>query len=209
MKRIATFTAASLLVSTAASFGQATPAAPAPAAPAPTATQQPAATGITPPADYVIGEGDVLTITYYDQKEMTGDYTVRPDGMVTLPLLNDVPAKGLTPEQLGKRLLEKSTIFEDPRITVGVRTINSRKVYITGGVGKSGPFDINAPMRVLDLISLAGGLKEFTSGKNITILRYENGKPRMFKFNYKDVIEGKGLEQNIELKPGDNISVPE
>jgi polysaccharide export outer membrane protein len=205
MTRIATITAASLILSAPGMLaGQAQPPAPAPTA----ARPQPAS-GVTPPADYVIGENDVLTITYFDQKEMTGDYTVRPDGMITLPLLNDVAARGLTPEQLGKILLEKSTIFEDPRITVGVRQINSRKVYISGGVGKSGPVDINAPMRVLDLISLAGGLKEFTSGKNITILRYENGKPRMFKFNYKDVIEGKGLEQNIELRPGDNVNVPE
>jgi polysaccharide export outer membrane protein len=206
MKRIATITAASLVLSAGASFGG--QAKPGPA-PVPTAAQQQTAAGIATPPDYVIGAGDVLTITYWDQKEMTGDYTVRPDGMVTLPLLNDVPAKGLTPEQLGKRLLDKSTIFEDPRITVGVRTINSRKVYITGGVGKSGPVDINVPMRVMELISIAGGLTEFTSGKNITILRYEDGKPRIFKFNYQEVVEGKKLEQNIELKPGDNVSVPE
>jgi polysaccharide export outer membrane protein len=203
MKRIATITAASLILSAPGVLaGQAKPA------PTPAAAQQ-AGGGIVTPADYVIGEGDILTITYWDQKEMTGDYTVRPDGMVTLPLLNDVPAKGLTPEQLGKRLLDKSTIFEDPRITVGVRTINSRNVYITGSVGKSGPVPLLQPMRVVDLISIAGGLREFTSGKKITILRYENGKPRLFRFNYQDFLDGKNLEQNIELMPGDNVTVPE
>ena len=206
MKRIATITAALLVLSTAVSFGQATPAAPAPAPPA---TQPPAAAGITPPPDYVIGEGDVLTITYYDQKEMTADYVVRPDGMITLPLLNDVPARGLTPEQLGKSLLAKSTIFEDPRITVGVRQINSRKVYISGGVAKPGDYPLLGPMRVSQLISLAGGLREFVNGKEITIIREEDGKQKPLRFNYEDVQRGRRLEQNVFLRPGDTVLVPE
>ena len=207
MKRIATITAASLVLSAAGSFaGQAKPAAPAPAA-----AQQQAAAGITPPADYVIGEGDVLTITYYDQKEMTGDYVVRPDGMITLTLLDDVQAKGLRPEQLKDLLTKKSTVFEDPRITVIVKTINSRKVFISGAVGRPGAFDILPPMRVMHLISLAGGVNEFADTKNIIIVRDEGGKQRSFKFNYNEFKEGKprGLEQNIELKPGDTIIVPE
>ena len=200
MKRIATITAMSLVLSTAVSFGQAKPAVPAP---------QQAAEGLTPPADYVIGEGDVLTITYYDQKEMTGDYVVRPDGMITLPLLNDVSARGLTPQQLGKVLLEKSTIFQDPRITVGVRTINSRQVFVSGAVGKPGTYPLLIPMRVMQLISMAGGIGEFADGKNIRIVRDEGGKQTSVRFNYNEFREGKNLDQNILLKPGDTIIVPE
>ena len=204
MKRVTTIAVASLLLSTAASFGEQAK----PAAPAPSAAQQQAAAGITPPVDYVIGAGDILTITYWEQKEMTGDYVVRPDGMITLPLLNDVPAIGLKPEQLGATLLKRSTIFEDPRITVGVRAINSRKVFISGQVGKAGAYDLLAPMRVLQLIVMAGGIAEFADGKNISIIREEGGKQTYIRFNYNDVRDGKKLEQNILLRPGDTVTVP-
>ena len=204
MKRVTTIAVASLFLSTAASFGQQAK----PAAPAPSAAQQQAAAGVTPPVDYVIGAGDILTITYWEQKEMTGDYVVRPDGMVTLPLLNDVPAQGLKPEQLGAALLKRSTIFEDPRITVGVRAINSRKIFIQGQVGKPGPYDLLTPMRVLQFIALAGGIAEFADAKNISIIREEAGKMTRYTFNYNDVRDGKKLEQNILLKPGDTVIVP-
>lgn len=204
MTRIASIAAASLLVATGSLAGQAKPAAPAPSA-----AQQQAAAGITPPADYVIGEGDVLIITYWDQKEMNGDYVVRPDGMITLSLIDDVPAKGLKPEQLRDRLLKLSTMFEDPRITVGIRTINSRKVYISGGIGKPGDYPLLAPMRVMHLISLAGGLGEFVSGKEIVIIREVNGKQQSLRFNYDDVKKGRRLEQNIFLQPGDTVIVPD
>src|SRR6185295_7639137 len=151
-------------------------------------------------------------INYWKDTEMTLDAAVvRPDGKITLPLLNDVDAAGRTPEQLRDQLMKASVkILEDPRVTVGIRQINSRKVYITGAVGKSGPIDLLTPMTVMQMISVAGGLKEFTSGKNITILRQEPGaKPTFFKFNYQEVLEGKKLEQNILLKPGDTITVPE
>jgi polysaccharide export outer membrane protein len=212
MKRISTIVAFSMLVSASSSFAQAKPAAPA-AAPA-QAQSQPAqlSAGITPPADYVIGAGDVLIINYWKDAEMTLDAAVvRPDGKITLPLLNDVDAAGRTPEQLREQLMKASVkILEDPRVTVGIRQINSRKVYITGAVGKSGQFDLLTPMTVMQMISMAGGLKEFTSGKNITILRQEPGaKPAFFKFNYQEVVQGKKLEQNIQLKPGDTITVPE
>ena len=165
---------------------------------------------MTPPADYVIGAGDVLTVTYWRDKDMTGDYIVRPDGKITLPLVNDVEAIGLTPDQLKDRLLKASAkMFVDPSITVGLKEINSRKVYITGGVQKPGPYDLLAPMTVLQLISTAGSLSEFVDGKNIVIIRNEGGKQTSFKFNYKEVTAGKRLEQNILLKPGDTVSVPE
>jgi polysaccharide biosynthesis/export protein len=185
----------------------------APPAAQPSSAKPPAGvtvpTGVTPPADYVIGPDDVLTIVYWRDKDMTADVSVRPDGMISLPLLNDVQASGLTPEQLRAKLTEASAkFFEDPTVTVVVKAINSRKVFITGMVSKQGPYPLAGPTTVLQLISMAGGLLEYADEKNIRILRYENGKPVTFVFNYKDVSKGKNLKQNIELKPGDTIIVP-
>jgi polysaccharide export outer membrane protein len=215
MKRTATIAASLLLVSAAASFaGQAKPAAP----PAKTGQAQPGAQaqsaqppeGITPPADYLIGPGDVLIITFWKEPDMSAEQQVRPDGRITLPLLNDVSAMGLKPDQLRDRLAEMSKNYlEDPRVTVGLRQINSRKVYIYGGIAKAGAYDLLTPTTVLQLISVAGGTREFVSGKNILIIRTEDGKPRGIKFNLKEVQEGKNLEQNILLKPGDTVQVPE
>ena len=172
--------------------------------------QAPAATPVTLPADYVIGPADVLTITYRNEKEMTGDYIVRPDGKITLPLFGDIDAVGVTPEALTDQLVKVSDkLFVNPTISVGVKVINSRKVSITGYVEKPGQYDIHAPMDVVQLISLAGGLREYTSGKEIRILRTEGGKQTSFRFNYKEVLEGKNLNQNIQLKPGDRVLVPE
>lgn len=186
---------------------------PAPAAPLQGATAKPPASpaaAVTPPSDYVIGPADVLTITYRNEKDMTGDYMVRPDGKITLPFFGDIDAIGVTPQQLSERLVKVSDkLYIDPTITVGVKAINSRKVSITGYVEKPGQYDILTPMDVVQLISLAGGLREFTDGKDITIIRKEGGKHTSFKFNYKDVLEGKKLEQNIQLKPGDSVLVPE
>jgi polysaccharide export outer membrane protein len=180
-------------------------------APTGSTTATPAASAaITPPADYVIGPGDVLIITYWRDKDMTSDAVVRPDGKITLPLLNDVDASGLTPEQLRDRLLKISVKYlEDPNITVGVKAINSRRVYITGGINKPGPYDLAGPMDVMSLISMAGGLRDFVNGKRILILRTEGSKQTAIRFNYREVEEGKNLQQNIPLKPGDRIVVPD
>jgi len=99
-------------------------------------------------------------------------------------------------------------MFDDPRITVGVRTINSRKVYISGLVGKPGAYDLLAPLRVNQLIALAGGVNDFADEKNISILRVDGEKQEFFKFNFKEVKEGKNLNQNLLLKPGDSVTVP-
>ena len=205
MKCIATLAVAALLLPGAASFAaQASPAAQAPAQAA-----AGAAAAITLPADYVIGAGDVLSINYWKDGEMSGDYVVRPDGKITLPLIKDVDTLGLTPDQLSERLLKLSVMLEDPRITVGVKVINSRKVYIVGSVQKPGEYPLLGPLDVMSLLSMAGGLREFTDGKKIRILRDEGGKPTSFLFNYKEVEEGRKLDQNIMLKPGDRIIVPE
>ena len=168
-----------------------------------------AAPGVTLPPEYTIGADDVLSIVFWRDKELTADVTVRPDGKVSLPLLNDVQASGLTPAQLKDRIVEESKKYvEDPNVTVVVKEIKSRKVFITGEVRKPGPYLLTGATTVLQMISIAGGLADYARPDKISIVRVENGKPVSFKFNYKEVIEGKKLTQNIELKPGDTIIVP-
>jgi len=174
-------------------------------APAPPAAPQ----GVEAPAGYVIGPDDVLTVLFRYDKDMTTEVTVRPDGMISLPVLNDVRAAGLTPEQLKDRVTEAAKKFiEDPAVTVIVKVINSRKAFITGQVTRPGSYPLTTPTTVLQLIAMAGGLTEYADEKNITIMRVENGRPVTFVFNYKDVSHRKNLRQNIELKPGDTVIVP-
>ena len=174
-------------------------AAPAPALPA----------GMTPPPGYVIGPDDQLSVVYWREKDMSADVVVRPDGLISLPLLNDVQASGLTPEQLRASITKGATKFvEEPTVSVVVKAINSRRVFITGQVGKPGPYPLGAPTTVLQLITIAGGVAEYADKGKIIVLRNENGKQTTFKFNYADVTKGKNLAQNIELKPGDTVVVP-
>jgi polysaccharide biosynthesis/export protein len=165
--------------------------------------------GIVPPPGYVIGADDVLAVTFWREKDMSSDVHVRPDGKITLPLLNDVDAAGLTPDELRDRVTKAAAQFvEDPNVTVTVTAINSRKVFITGNIGKAGPYPIIGPMTVMQLIAMAGGVQEFARSERILIMRTENGKPVAHKFNYKEVSDGKKLGQNIELQPGDTVIVP-
>ena len=190
--------------------GLPTTAAPA-QAPARTSAPPPVvgAPGLNVPPEYTIGSDDVLSIVFWRDKELTADVTVRPDGKISLPLLNDVQASGLTPAQLKDRIVEESKKYvEDPNVTVVVKQINSRRVFIAGEVRKPGPYALTAPTTVLQMLSIAGGLGDFAKSEKIIVVRVENGKQVSYKFNYKDVIEGKKLAQNIELKPGDTIIIP-
>lgn len=161
------------------------------------------------PKGFVIGPEDVLLVHFWRDQEMSGEVTVRPDGMITLPLVGDVRAAGLTTEAL-KAEIEKlsSRLITEPNVTVGVKQINSRKVFITGEVGKPGPYLLTGPLTVMQLISVAGGLLEYAEKDNIVVLRTVDGHQRGYKFRYSDVSKGKGLEQNIELQPGDTVVVP-
>lgn len=161
------------------------------------------------PAGYVIGADDVLAILFWREKDMSAEVTVRPDGKVALPLLNDIQAAGLTPEQFRDNVLAAAGKYvEDPNPTVMVKAINSRKVFITGRVEKPGSYPLNNTATVLQLIAMAGGLKDFVHGKNITLLRTEDGRQVDYRFNYQDVLNRRNLDQNIELKPGDTVVVP-
>jgi polysaccharide export outer membrane protein len=161
------------------------------------------------PAGYVIGPDDVLSIVYWKDKDMSSEAQVRPDGKISLPLINEMTAAGLTPDELRQKITEESKRFmEDASITVVVRQINSRKVYITGEVNKPGPYPLTSPTSVVQLIATAGGLREYANSKKIMIMRTENGRPVSLPFNYPAVTSGKNLKQNIELKPGDTVVVP-
>ncbi len=140
---------------------------------------------------------------------MSREVPVRPDGMITLPLINDVRAAGLTPLELTELLREKLKKYvEDPRVTVIVTAINSRKVYILGEVGHPGALPLLTNMTVLQALSSAGGFTQYANTGKIYVLRTENGKQQKLPFNYKEVIRGEKAQQNIVLKPGDTIVVP-
>ncbi|NUR56061.1 MAG: hypothetical protein HOQ29_16570 [Acidobacteria bacterium] len=163
---------------------------------------------ITPPG-YVIGPEDVLTILFWRDKDMSGDVVVRPDGKISTPLLNDVQAAGLSPDELRVRINEEASRYiEDPNATVVVKQINSRKVFITGEVEKPGAYVLTGPMTVLQLIANAGGFKEYAKRGDIVIMRTESGRQIQLKFDYSAVVAGRKLQQNVELKPGDTVVVP-
>ena len=168
-----------------------------------------ATTGVVPPPGYVIGPEDVLSILFWREKNLSSEVVVRPDGRISLPLLNDVTAAGLTADELREKVMTEANKFvEDATATVVVKQINSRKVFITGNVTKPGLYPLTGPLNVLQLIAIAGGLLEFADGEEIRVMRIENGDPVAKPFNYKSVSEGKNLRQNIELKPGDTVVVP-
>jgi polysaccharide biosynthesis/export protein len=169
----------------------------------------PTTEGATLPTGYLIGADDVLSIVFWRDKDMSVDVVVRPDGRISLPLLNDIQAAGQTPEQLRLQLEKAAAKYiAEPNATVVVKTINSRKVYITGNVVKPGTYPLTGEMSVLQLIAVAGGLQEYADSKKIVVMRKEGGRDQHFSFNYKDVIRQKGLDQNISLKSGDTVVVP-
>ncbi len=167
-------------------------------------------TGVVVPPGFVIGPEDVLTIVFWRDKELSAEVVVRPDGKISLPLLNDVQAAGYTPEQLRAELVKAASKYiEDPTASVVVKAINSRKVFITGQIGKVGAYPIFGDLTIVQLIAQAGGLLEYADEKKIQITRtLEGGQTKRFFFNYKDYVAGKNLAQNITLKPGDVVIVP-
>jgi polysaccharide biosynthesis/export protein len=160
--------------------------------------------------DFTVGPEDVLGVLVWREAEMSGDVTVRADGMITLPLLRDVEAAGLTPNELAEHIQERLREYvTDASVTVVVRQMNSRRVFITGEVGTPGAYPLASPLTVMQLIAIAGGLTEFADANGISVMRTAVGKTTTLKFQYKDVAKGKKPEQNVQLKPGDTVVVPE
>lgn len=162
-----------------------------------------------PSEEFVIGAEDTLAINVWKEPELSTTVVVRPDGKITLPLVNEIQASGLTTKQLQERISERLKDFvSSPVVTVMVKDIKSQSVAIMGEVGHTGVFPFGSPMTVLELIGRAGGFKEYAKKTKIKILRTENGRQIQFRFNYKDYIKGKNPEQNIVLKNGDTVIVP-
>lgn len=174
-----------------------------------TSAEKVAQKGTTADPNYIIGAQDVLDVSVWKEAELTRTVPVRPDGKISLPLLNDVQAAGLTPTQLAAEITANLKKFvTNPQVTVIISQINSQRVYILGEVSRPGAYPLLPGMTVLQALSSAGGFTMFASMKKIYMLRQEGGKQEKFPFNYKDVIGGKRPEQNIVLKAGDQIVVP-
>ncbi len=163
----------------------------------------------TPGEDYRLGPTDVLSVVFWGEKELSSEVTIRPDGKITLPLINDVEAAGLTTEQLRRRLTELGKRFVgDPVVTVVVKQVNNNRAFVTGQVIRPGPYVLSGPTTVLQVIAMAGGFTEFADRKHVLITRIESGRQLAFEFNYDEVVKKRDLSQNLILKPGDTIVVP-
>ena len=159
--------------------------------------------------NYSIAPEDVLTIDVWKEPEISRTVPVRRDGKISLPLLNDLQAAGLTPTQLGAEIVEKlrATIVH-PQVTVIVAQMSSPRIYILGQVTRGGAYPLVPDMTVMQALSIAGGFTPYANLKKIYVMRTENGSDKIFPMNYKEVIGGRKPEQNIRLKPGDTIVVP-
>jgi polysaccharide export outer membrane protein len=156
---------------------------------------------------YIIGVEDELQISVWREPELSTAVVVRPDGMITLPLINDVKAVGLKTEELQNVLMDKLKNFvNEPQVTVIVRSIRSRKVYLVGEVGHQGTYPLNGDMTALELLAAAGGVGPFAKADSIYILRDQNGKKFRIPFHYKKAVAGKS--ENVTLQPGDVVVVP-
>jgi len=157
------------------------------------------------PRSYELGAEDIILVRVWREPDLSGQMVVRPDGQISMPLIGDLQAEGLTPLALGAQIAEKlSKYINGPEVSVSVQTVRSKRYSVTGEVLRPGAYPLVVPTTVLDALTQAGGFREFANTKNITVMR---GHKR-FKFNYKDVIKGKNLSQNILLENGDYIVVP-
>jgi len=178
---------------------------PAKAATQPADAQPATAAPLVDPKAYLIGAEDVISIHVWHEPENSGQFVVRPDGKVSVPLVGEIQAAGLTPERLSLNITESlRKIMVHPDVTVGVERVNSKKYYIQGEVNKPGSYPLMIDTTVLEALVNAGGFRDFANSKKIVILR---GSERL-KFNYREVTHGKKMEQNILVRPGDQIIVP-
>lgn len=162
-----------------------------------------------PPRSYVIGVEDELQISVWRERELSIQVVVRPDGMISVPLLNDIEVNGLTPMELQALLSEKLKDFvTEPQVTVIVRRIRSRKVYLVGAVVQQGAVLLNGEKTVLQLLAEAGGFGPFAKTDSIYVLRNHGGRRLRIPFNYKKVVKGQDRAKDITLLPGDVVIVP-
>jgi polysaccharide export outer membrane protein len=191
------------------SGGKDTEVAAARNATAPPADSKPAPVPATTDPAYVIGPEDVLDINVWKEPDVSRVVPVRPDGRISLPLINDVQAAGLSPQELGGMVTEKlRKYFNDPQVTVIVTAINSQRIFVVGEVLRAGAFPLIPGMTVLQALSSAGGFTTFADVKKIHVMRLRDGKNIELPFNYRDVLKGDNPSQNIKLEAGDTVVVP-
>ena len=158
------------------------------------------------PKTYIIGPEDILLVRVWRENELSGGVQVRPDGKITLPLIGELDAAGLTPEGLKAKIVEAlSEFINKPEVLVSLQSVQSKKYYIVGGVSRPGTFPLVVPITVLEALTNAGGFREFANTKKITILR----GTKILKFNWNEVVKGKNMQQNVLIENGDYIVVPE
>ncbi len=154
---------------------------------------------------FKVGPADVLNVRVWHEQEFSGPVSVHPDGKITLPLVGDLAVGDMTPVQIEQVIAQALTKYVvKPLVTVTVQEVLSKKYYLDGEVARAGEYPLVAPTTVLEAISKAGGLRDFANEKKIYVLRGDKRIP----FNYKDVIHGKHMDQNIQLEPGDHVFVP-
>jgi len=159
--------------------------------------------------EYRVGESDMLQISVWKEPDLSKTVSVRPDGMISLPLIGEVKVIGMTSAEIQDVVAAKLKAYLlNPRVTVEITEIKSRRVFITGEIVRPGLYPLAGPTTVLQLIAQAGGFTPFAKRKSIVILRQENGQPHKYPFNYSDVVHGRSAEQNIALSPGDTVVVP-
>jgi polysaccharide biosynthesis/export protein len=159
--------------------------------------------------DYLIGADDMLSVDVWKEPEISRIVPVRPDGKISLPLINDVQAAGMSPTQLALQITEQlRKTLVNPQVTVIVTQINSQRIYILGEVTRGGAYPLLPNMTVLQALSSAGSVTPFANLKKIYIMRTTNGRQQMLLFNYKEVVSGQKVEQNVRLQAGDTIVVP-
>jgi polysaccharide export outer membrane protein len=160
-------------------------------------------------APYTVKPGDVLNISVWKEPDLQGDVLVTPDGTFAFPLVGQIDARNKTVTDLHKIITDRlKGYISDPVVTVSVREIKGNKIYVIGQVTRPGEFIVNPSVDVMQALSMAGGTTPFASLSNIMILRRSGGTQQSFRFDYTNVVKGRGLEQNIELQSGDVVVVP-
>jgi polysaccharide biosynthesis/export protein len=218
MKRAIVFTAALLLAASGNIWAaqqeqksdmKGTPVASARNTPDAAEEVKPSVAPATTDPAYQIGPEDVLDISIWKEPEVSRVVPVRPDGRISLPLINDVQASGMSPQQLAKTISEKLRKYlNEPQVTVIVTAINSQRVFVVGEVLRAGAFPLIPGMTVLQALSSAGGFSNFADVKKIHVMRQRDGKHIELPFNYREVLKGDNPDQNIKLEPGDTVVVP-
>jgi polysaccharide export outer membrane protein len=157
------------------------------------------------PRTYIIGAEDILQIRVWREPDLSGPVGVRPDGKISMPLIGDLQASGLTPEKLAEAIKEGLTKYvTEPEVMVQVASVNSKKYFMSGEVQRPGSYPLVVPTTIAEALAIAGGFRDYADTKKILIMR----GPKRYKFNYKDFVKGKNPTQNIPLESGDHIIVP-